>query len=102
MLFGFSFFLSFLFVCLFVCLFRQHGGNHWSLVGLLPLLDPPRPDTFATLQQLKSLGLKIKMLTGDMVRLPFHLFISFFIELFIFVFLLSSELLFSDVVANRC
>jgi H+-transporting ATPase len=35
------------------------------LVGLLPLADPPRPDSKETIEELKQLGVKPKMLTGD-------------------------------------
>jgi H+-transporting ATPase len=36
-----------------------------KLVGLLPLADPPRPDSKETIEELKGLGVKAKMLTGD-------------------------------------
>jgi H+-transporting ATPase len=36
-----------------------------SLVGLLPLADSPRPDSKETIEALKELGVKTKMLTGD-------------------------------------
>jgi len=35
------------------------------LVGLLPLADPPRPDSKETIGELRSLGVRPKMLTGD-------------------------------------
>ncbi len=37
----------------------------FSFVGLIPLYDPPRADSKATIAQAKELGLKIKMITGD-------------------------------------
>jgi H+-transporting ATPase len=39
------------------------------LVGLLPLADPPRPDSKETIRELKRLGVKTKMLTGDNVAI---------------------------------
>ena len=36
-----------------------------TLVGLLPLADPPRPDSKQTIGELKQLGVRPKMLTGD-------------------------------------
>jgi len=39
--------------------------DNLSLVGLLPLTDPPRPDSKTTIEELKGLGIKTKMLTGD-------------------------------------
>jgi H+-transporting ATPase len=39
--------------------------DHFRLVGLLPLIDPPRPDSKSVIGELKRLGVKPKMLTGD-------------------------------------
>ena len=39
--------------------------DNLRLVGLLPLADPPRPDSKETIRELKRLGVKTKMLTGD-------------------------------------
>jgi H+-transporting ATPase len=44
-------------------------GRSWTLLGLLPLLDPPRPDAKATIAQTKELGLSVKMVTGDDVAI---------------------------------
>jgi H+-transporting ATPase len=38
-------------------------------VGLLPLADPPRPDSKETISELRLLGVKPKMLTGDNVAI---------------------------------
>jgi H+-transporting ATPase len=38
-------------------------------VGLLPLADPPRPDSKETIRELGRLGVKPKMLTGDNVAI---------------------------------
>jgi H+-transporting ATPase len=43
--------------------------NTLHLVGLLPLSDPPRPDSKQMIQALKELGVKPKMLTGDNVSI---------------------------------
>ena len=44
-------------------------GLSWTLLGLLPLQDPPRPDARATIAQTKGLGLSVKMVTGDDVAI---------------------------------
>jgi H+-transporting ATPase len=43
--------------------------DNLSLVGLLPLADPPRPDSKETIGELKRVGVKTKMLTGDNVAI---------------------------------
>ena len=43
--------------------------DNLKLVGLLPLADPPRPDSKETIGELKRLGVKTKMLTGDNVAI---------------------------------
>jgi H+-transporting ATPase len=45
------------------------GGHSWTLLGLLPLLDPPRPDAKSTIAETKNLGLSVKMVTGDDVAI---------------------------------
>jgi H+-transporting ATPase len=40
-----------------------------TLVGLLPLADPPRPDSKETIAELKRVGVETKMLTGDNVAI---------------------------------
>ena len=37
----------------------------WRLAGLLTFLDPPRPDTKATLDRAMEMGVDVKMITGD-------------------------------------
>ena len=39
----------------------------FSLIGIVPLHDPPRHDTAETIREAKKLGLSIKMLTGDSI-----------------------------------
>ncbi|AOW02052.1 YALI0B22066p [Yarrowia lipolytica CLIB122] len=46
---------------------RKRGEGHWEILGIMPCMDPPRHDTFKTVQEAKQLGLSIKMLTGDAV-----------------------------------
>lgn len=45
------------------------GGNSWKLLGILPLLDPPRTDAKETIANTKELGLQVKMVTGDDVAI---------------------------------
>ncbi|WES62703.1 plasma-membrane proton-efflux P-type ATPase [Microbacter sp. GSS18] len=37
----------------------------WSLLGVLPLADPPRPDSAETIRDARALGVEVKMITGD-------------------------------------
>jgi H+-transporting ATPase len=46
---------------------RKRGDNSWEILGIMPCSDPPRHDTARTVHEAKSLGLSIKMLTGDAV-----------------------------------
>lgn len=46
---------------------RKYDGKPWEILGIMPCSDPPRHDTAKTINEAKSLGLRIKMLTGDMV-----------------------------------
>ncbi|KAE8233069.1 hypothetical protein CF326_g1896 [Tilletia indica] len=41
----------------------------WRLLGLLPMFDPPRSDTAATIAEAQTLGVSVKMLTGDAVAI---------------------------------
>lgn len=44
-------------------------GKTWTLLGILALLDPPRPDAKETIARAKELGLSVKMVTGDDVAI---------------------------------
>ena len=44
---------------------RMDAGGRWRLLGLLPLSDPPRPDSAETIRRAGEHGLAVKMLTGD-------------------------------------
>ncbi|EGS23188.1 putative plasma membrane protein [Thermochaetoides thermophila DSM 1495] len=46
---------------------RKRGEGQWEILGIMPCFDPPRHDTARTVNEAKSLGLSIKMLTGDAV-----------------------------------
>lgn len=48
---------------------RSDDGKTWTLMGLLPMLDPPRPDAAATIARAKELGVSVKMVTGDDVAI---------------------------------
>lgn len=46
---------------------RKCGQREWEILGIMPCSDPPRHDTAKTIHEAKTLGLQIKMLTGDAV-----------------------------------
>jgi len=48
---------------------RSGDGKNWDLVGLVSLMDPPRPDAKSTIAAAKALGLNVKMVTGDDVAI---------------------------------
>ncbi len=39
--------------------------GQWHFLGILPMLDPPREDSAATIEAARELGIDIKMVTGD-------------------------------------
>eukprot|EP00474_Spongospora_subterranea_P003305 CRZ03763.1 hypothetical protein [Spongospora subterranea] len=41
------------------------AGDKWEMLGLLAFLDPPRPDSKATIKKAKEFGVVVKMITGD-------------------------------------
>lgn len=41
------------------------GGTTWKLLGVLPMFDPPRDDTKATIDAVEAKGVSVKMITGD-------------------------------------
>jgi H+-transporting ATPase len=43
----------------------EDGGKTWSLLGILPMFDPPRDDSKATIDAVKAKGIGVKMITGD-------------------------------------
>jgi H+-transporting ATPase len=44
---------------------RTGAGGSWRLLGILSLYDPPRADSKATIEAARSMGVKVKMVTGD-------------------------------------
>jgi H+-transporting ATPase len=43
--------------------------KRWNFAGLITFLDPPRPDTKATIQNANKLGVGVKMITGDQLAI---------------------------------
>ncbi len=43
----------------------RKGGGAWKLVGILALYDPPRPEIKELIDELRGLGISVKMMTGD-------------------------------------
>lgn len=41
------------------------GEEEWELIGMISLLDPPRPDSAETIQRCDKMGVEVKMITGD-------------------------------------
>jgi len=48
---------------------RLDGDGPWRLLGILPLHDPPRADSKATIDAARGLGIRVKMVTGDQVAI---------------------------------
>nr|CAP70083.1 plasma membrane ATPase 2 [Plenodomus lingam] len=46
---------------------RKRGKEPWEILGIMPCSDPPRHDTYRTLNEAKTLGLSVKVLSGDSV-----------------------------------
>jgi H+-transporting ATPase len=44
---------------------RTEDGGTWRFVGLVPLFDPPREDSAETIKTAISMGVNVKMVTGD-------------------------------------
>jgi H+-transporting ATPase len=44
---------------------RAGAGGPWRLLGVVPLADPPREDSAATITAARDLGVTVKMVTGD-------------------------------------
>ena len=47
---------------------RKKDNRTWELLGAVPMEDPPRPDTASTVQLAKTLGVSVKICTGDAVN----------------------------------
>jgi H+-transporting ATPase len=48
---------------------RAEGDGAWQFLGVLPLSDPPRPDSKETIATAGRLGIDVKMLTGDQIAI---------------------------------
>ena len=48
---------------------KQVDQGPWELIGLIPLHDPPRPDTKRTLDKAAAMGIRVKMVTGDQLAI---------------------------------
>lgn len=44
---------------------RTDPQGRWHYLGLLPLFDPPREDSAATIDEMHAQGIRLKMVTGD-------------------------------------
>jgi len=44
---------------------RAQGEGAWKFLGLIPIIDPPRPDAATTIAEAKRMGVDVKMITGD-------------------------------------
>jgi H+-transporting ATPase len=44
---------------------RADETGPWQFLGLIPLYDPPRQDSTATIQTAQAMGVRVKMVTGD-------------------------------------
>ncbi len=44
---------------------RTDVKGNWQFLGVLPLYDPPRVDSQATIDTAQQMGIKVKMVTGD-------------------------------------
>ena len=48
---------------------RTDNRNKWSYVGLIGLYDPPREDSAETIKTAESMGVGVKMVTGDHIAI---------------------------------
>lgn len=44
---------------------RTNPGGEWQYAGLIGLFDPPRADSAETIRMAQSMGVEVKMVTGD-------------------------------------
>jgi H+-transporting ATPase len=52
-----------------LCVARMDDHTEWRYLGVLPLFDPPREDSKATIEVAKQMGIKVKMVTGDQIAI---------------------------------
>jgi H+-transporting ATPase len=48
---------------------RADDAGGWQLLGVLPLYDPPRSDSKATIATARQMGINVKMVTGDQLAI---------------------------------
>jgi H+-transporting ATPase len=48
---------------------RTDEDDRWQLLGVLPLADPPRPDSAPTIDAARRMGVTVKMVTGDQLAI---------------------------------
>jgi H+-transporting ATPase len=48
---------------------RTDAEGNWQYAGLVPLYDPPREDSAETIKTAQSMGVKVKMVTGDHIAI---------------------------------
>jgi H+-transporting ATPase len=48
---------------------RADGEQPWRVLGVLPLYDPPRADSGATIDTARRMGIAVKMVTGDQLAI---------------------------------
>jgi H+-transporting ATPase len=48
---------------------RTEGEDQWQFLGVIPLYDPLREDSKATIDTTEEMGVKVKMVTGDQVAI---------------------------------
>ena len=44
---------------------KQYSNDTVSIIGLIPLYDPPRPDSKQVIADMRNYGVRVKMVTGD-------------------------------------
>ncbi len=48
---------------------QTNNDNKWQFVGLIGLFDPPREDSAQTIKTAQSMGVSVKMVTGDHIAI---------------------------------
>jgi len=48
---------------------RTNNKDQWQFLGILPLYDPPRDDSKATIETAQQMGVRVKMVTGDQIAI---------------------------------
>ncbi len=44
---------------------KTDSTGHWQFMGIIPFFDPPRKDSAETIKTAESMGIEVKMVTGD-------------------------------------